>query len=763
MRDLLFVTDVSQLPAALGRLAAEPVTHLVTSDLAVAAELEDRGVPFVDLWQLVSNEEFAANLRLTVEISRRWWDARWGSVELAGRPLPEVAEQEWMWPVEICLNSEVAFERLLDGEPVRRVRGYFLPPAPIHRALPAPIFRAATTLSQAVLFHRAELHGIPVTGLSTLRPLTREARRAAPRLVPRRPLPTEGTGPGERTVVLLECGMRAAEVLRLEEWFAGHRSWRVVRLSQNHLEFPALAGRPSPADSASRRLWECWGSYRALSNHPFPAIFANRHLEFQVRRIWEEIDRAVRAAGVFAAVLDVVAPDLVVLGHDAYSLERCLVRTAHQRGIPTASLLHTGLRHATGYLTVSGEAERLLVWSDVDMEDLARCGVERARLAKVGSLQFHDRWRSGGAATAPAERADARRALGLRPDAPLVLLATAATSAGLTMPIANPRELRRAWRELVALARRRPGLTFAIKPHPSYDYNEFYRRLYRSGPRNVTFFEDVDLVAALRAADVLVLFNYCSTAGLEAMIARVPVVFLRNALVEHPEVHDSLGGRGVVSASTTAELEAAIDRLLGDTEARDELLRQAEAVVVEFVGDPAVPALERVAAVLEATARGPAPARPIDPSPAAPTVDPARRFAAAVVAGATAAGARELRAGIAAIPPPRREAETDTVRLPAALPAGLAALATAVDRGQTGLARRLALGILVRFPLLCLRSPLLLRRVLSCVALRSLPVLHVRTWLARLRDRWPARYLRVEVPPGSSTAPEPGTRRGDGE
>src|SRR5208283_4818732 len=98
---------------------------------------------------------------------------------------------------------------------------------------------------------------------------------------------------------------------------------------------------------------------------------------------------------------------------------------------------------------------------------------------------------------------------------------------------------------IVEWAGRHPELTVLIKPHPSYDYYDFYRRLSAEGPPNLVYLETADLSSVLAAADLSVLINCVTTAGLESMLHGVPVIFLKQAGYPTPSREDSFGGKGL--------------------------------------------------------------------------------------------------------------------------------------------------------------------------------------------------------------------------
>jgi hypothetical protein len=96
-----------------------------------------------------------------------------------------------------------------------------------------------------------------------------------------------------------------------------------------------------------------------------------------------------------------------------------------------------------------------------------------------------------------------------------------------------------------------------------------------------------------------VLVNYCTTAALEAMLAGIPVVFLRNAIIPLPSRTDSLHTHGAVPVTSVKELESALDRLLEDDVARMAVLDDAKWALRQSLGEKDQPVLEITKGVLD--------------------------------------------------------------------------------------------------------------------------------------------------------------------
>lgn len=619
MTDLLFLSDVSQVDALTAE-ARDVAAHarIVTSDMTTAGRLEDEGIPFIDLWDLLKAEDLHANWAEAWRLGGRWWEEMLGGGGPPDFSLSAVATTELCWPFEWCLNARLAYDRLLDSLPVRTIYGYFLPPTPVIQNGPRPWERSIASLCHAVLRWCAGRRGLPMRRLKFTRPLSREvlpkyhapAPEADPgpppagceptlwvNLRPETPGRPEWVGdaavraparPGVRTAVVMQL-LATQEAVCLERLFTRTPGWRKVQVCHFGVPEAGVASWPWHERQALRPLLEARRAFNAARGRytgVHAELFANPFLRFQFDRIWAELFKAARLGESFRTVLKTVGASLVIFGFDGFVVERMLARVAQSEGVPTASLMHGAIGHGLGAHDCTADADHMMVVGERDVQNLVQYGWPPERVRPVGSLRYGGVYQSAVRKEqdhrAPAQR-EARRRLGVPEDKPTVALLTA-TILGTSAIIARPSAHRETWREIAALAARRPDRTFIIKPHPGWDHYEFYEALCGRGPANLTFLRDATLADALAAADAAVLVNHCTTAGLEAMLHGVPVVFLRTAIYPREGTEDSLRDGGAISVQDVASLEAALDRLTGDDAFRRAALADAEPFLASFFG-----------------------------------------------------------------------------------------------------------------------------------------------------------------------------------
>lgn len=596
--DLLFLTDISQVEWAMNWMAQRSIdANLVTGDITVAAELEWRGIPFIDEWAFLSEEDQVRTDAAAYDLAAHWWNEQLAETEYHGFALAQATQGDLFLPFACCLNAHTAYSRLLASMDVDHIYGFFLPPTAICRNVPSPGFHAAISLSQAVLRWLAENAGIPLIELKKPRALTKEGRQWYSRDLPDALPPiTRGNKCATRVALMLGTGLPPSEQAALERRWAGEPNWRFIRFCSWEFKPGGTMDwqwSQMEVEGKLRRAWEAYEISLAAHSMPNSEILGNPYLRFQFARIWAEMQSAARLGESFSALLDVMRPSLVVLGHDTFTVERVFVRIAREQRVPTVAFLHPGFRATAGYQGVAGEADYFLAWGSEDVRGLTLYGeTDPVHIYPVGSAQYYTRYHASAKKADESARRQAqdraRQDLSLPIGSPVILLLTANIYLGLDT-MADPVIHRVTWRELSVLAARRTDLIFVIKPHPSYDHFEFYRHLCRLGPSNLILLETARLDVALAASDIAVLINYCTTAALEAMLEHLPVVFLRTAI--YPAYQDDqLKAHGAVSVSSVSELEAALERLLQDADFRDEVLHDAEIALAAVLGEREQPA-----------------------------------------------------------------------------------------------------------------------------------------------------------------------------
>jgi glycosyltransferase involved in cell wall biosynthesis len=604
--ELLYFTDISQLDYVVATAPALLTqTRPATGDFTVSYELQRLGIDFIDEWDFLGSDDIEKNWETAHLLSRTWWDEQLASTEYAGFSLTDAAQQDMVYSFEACLNARTAYERIFSSYSVAKISGYFLPSVAVVRTGPPPTGRAVRSVVQSVLFYIAEKHGIHVVELHSGRPLSL-GRIAFGKL----PLSTKKAAkcvkPGhsaDKIVLIYEDLMPPSESAALTEALDKLPGVKTISISQRALEVGSQI--KSSGSGVESRLQSFWNrfieSFRNYSGD-YPEIFANPHLLFQFERIRNGMETAADYGAMFAVFLELLKPSLVVFGHEAFTIERVLVRLARDRNIPTVGLLHSGVAPRKGYRGSVGDAAVFLVWNESDIETLISYGVDKSRLYKVGCLRYGNcyiEYTSNPGSDSSKTKRTAKGRLLLSPDKPLIVLLTAEINTGFAAPVAYPAKHRDAIRGFLSLVASRPDLQFLIKAHPGFDYYELYRRLLDPKLPNLAFLEQVPLNEILDACDICLMINYCTTAALEAMLKRVPVVYLENAVYRLHDWQDNLLPTGIHRVHSIPELERSIDSLLFNPAAKEHALAEADEQIKQILDVNEVPATSRLFEFIE--------------------------------------------------------------------------------------------------------------------------------------------------------------------
>lgn len=590
--ELLYFTDISQV-----RYVVDCIPELfkkkraMTGDIVVAYELERLGIDFIDEWDFLGAEDIEANFETARLLSTTWWDESMASTEYEGFALSDTAQQDLIYPFEASLNARTVYRKLFSTCQIESITGFFLPSVGVCRTGPNPTNRAVRSVAQAVLFYMAEKQGVAIQKIESDYPLSAGALASKAREFGNNitSLFTDSSDATEKVVLVYEDGMYPDEFSVLMETLRKLPRVKAISISQRVLDLGLSsknlrAGNRGGFQNCQKKFLESVKSYEGM----YPEILGNIHLQFQFECTIAEMIKAVEYGEVYAAFLDILKPSLVVFGHEAFTRERTLVRLGKKRNISSVGIMHGVAKHNFTYRGIVGDADHIVVANDTDLEGLASHGVDRSRLSKVGSLRYEQVYLRNNCLefelSLAGRKMQAKERLGLDPSKPVLIWITAAINAGFASPLANPRKHREAIRGFLEMARTRPDLQFAIKAHPNYDYYEIYRLLLEAKLPNLSFLERAALSDVVEASDICVMINYCTTAALEAMLNRVPVVYLNNAIYCLEDRQDNLTVTEMHRVNTISELESFIEQMLSDSKAKEQVLTLADKGLKEFWG-----------------------------------------------------------------------------------------------------------------------------------------------------------------------------------
>jgi hypothetical protein len=585
---------------------------LLVGSNAPASLLERRGVRFWDETALVDAATAEKHLLLAPVLASQFFE----QCQMLARDddlgaLPDFAG-ELRLPIEICLNAAYAYRRIMAEQDVQTVLIFDAPDVGMIRNGPAPAFVPALSLSRAVLRFCAEEVNAQVEAVANpwSPPAGNRPWRARVSLDDRLP-PAVGkrVQPARAPwAVIWRDGMWPSEIAISDAQLRTAFDWNVLQLSSADLELFAEAVRPWINATSSEVILELMQRAK-LGRAPqstHPEVFANRYLEFQFHAVAVEVLRAQTQRKVFEAILSSLNSKVVVLQADTFGVERGLEQTAADLSVPTVGLLHGGLGPLSGFVGLVGEPSVTAIWSSEDRTNLEACCQRGKKLVEIGSLKFDSRYRQAiDPATIPApsvceERDQLDRIISRENKREVViLLLTSPTRVGLSFPTVDEDRYRQAWDEIIRIASVRTDWKFVIRAHPAFDDLEYYRSIVSRSSNNIVISSELDLGGALRSSDLAILMNYCSTAAVEAMFERVPVLFLSSALRKSRYTGDPLRRNGIYEAASTSAVESLIEAAIEDSPTRERLVSRGIELLATIVGDNGIPAPVRFRRVIE--------------------------------------------------------------------------------------------------------------------------------------------------------------------
>jgi hypothetical protein len=392
----------------------------------------------------------------------------------------------------------------------------------------------------------------------------------------------------DKIVLIYEWAMKKSEREALLKIVNAIPRTRAISISQNILELGSNLNK-SKNDNTSRidAFREVFNEFCTTYDGDYPEIFANKYMHFQFDRMSQEMEKTINYGDFFSTLLAVARPSLVIFAHEAFTIERTLVGLARNEGVPTASIFHGSLGQSAAYQGRCGDVDHIFVWNDDDVVGLSSFGIQLERIQKIGCIRYEEQYneyiKNYGEDYSLLKSKD-KKLIGLDKNRPVITLLTAAINTGYADPCADPCKHREALRGFLSLVESRADLQFVIKAHPGYDYHDLYKTILEPRLPNLFFNEEIGLNSILDATDICFMMNYCTTASLEALLHKVPVIFFDNAIYQIPGWVNSFSDRDIHHVANISELEIAIDELLENSPSREKANQDTNNLLKFFLG-----------------------------------------------------------------------------------------------------------------------------------------------------------------------------------
>ena len=596
--ELLYLSDINHLKDVLvNQQDLLKCSIPITGDMVVAYELERLNVTYIDESDFLSPDDIESNIETAYTLCEAWWNEDPASTDYEEFTAVSLFKSELAMPFRAFLNARTVYSRLFDKFPVKKISGYFMPPVGISRNWPVCGFFSVT---EAIFSYIAQQRNISIVKLRLPLKLEDNPPRPISSTFDYRPsLKVHHNGrDSEKIVLVYEQYMPRSEhtkVVNLINSIPGMRAISITSgMFEMALQFKSRKSITKPyIDNFWHKLIESVNSYRG----DYPEFFGNKHLLFQFECIKEDMRVASEYGDSFLPFLDVLKPSAIIFAADSFAIERTMVGLSRKKNIFTVGLLHGGTGHKISFKEIVGDVDYVLVWNDLQLHSLIESGIDKSRLKKIGCLRYDDeyfKYSSESEKSFSKIKSSSKNYLGLIQDKPLIVFLATAVNVGLGEFAANSRMHRSALNQFISLVKSRLDLQFIIKAHPSYDYHKLYRQFVGLNLPNLIFNEGAKLSDILNAADLCIMINYSTTAGLEAILNFVPTVFFNNAIYSTDYYIDHLSSSGIYCVSTIEELEHQINCILTDPGKRKDSLTNADKVLKLLLGENNTSAVDQL-------------------------------------------------------------------------------------------------------------------------------------------------------------------------
>lgn len=313
---------------------------------------------------------------------------------------------------------------------------------------------------------------------------------------------------------------------------------------------------------------------------PEPAL-NNPFLTFQFDYVFTDLLPAtLRAYTSTHEAIRVLEPELVLVAAHSF-IEQGAVAAARRCDVPSVMITHGVL---SWLQTVS--AEHFWAWGELPKRILTdELGASATAVRVVGAPQLSKISEIAPQALS-AHRAAVRRRLGVDDDAVMLVVLTSGVGEGPWQAVA-PCRVAESWEALLQWTQQRPRVQLVIRPHPLADMHAWYHAMQRASPlKNVSVAREGPVEDIVAAADLALVMQNVTTAGLVAVQAGCPVVYVRSARrFDTPAEAAWSEAEGLTVVNTAGELADMLDRLLGDPIARSECLDRARQFLTRYVAE----------------------------------------------------------------------------------------------------------------------------------------------------------------------------------
>jgi hypothetical protein len=578
---------------------------IITGDLGVASQAENDGKTFVSFISFLKSDEIAENMFQANKLTEKWCDEELyiNTLDISMR---DMSREELRSPFEICINTHIVLSRVFNEYDIKIIYVFFSEQIGMIRNGPAPAFIPAESISNAVLLWMSREIDLQIINLQSKQATTKAPKLWKPKISIKETIINitekidriniQSLVKKHPNIALIwKNGLWPEEILNIDSEFTNTNNWRTIKVTSKEISLIKSNNHVNQLQSIFSYLDEMKSKMffnQKIYMGDYPYIFSNSFLQFQFELIFAEIKKAVIFGFYFSDFLDLIQPKLVIFGFHHFTIERTLVNIAKKKEICTLGIFHGGVIPYLSYVYNQNETDRVLISGDVDEEGLKFHGIDNKKVLKIGNLRmlykYSNNIHSYEEEKFLTNRNRARKILKLDLEKQVFLILTAPTSIGLTNIYLDQELHRKTWLDILSLAKDMSECIFAIKPHPAFDFIDFYKYLIKYGPRNIVLIEHPDLDIALNASNVAILLNVKTTAMLEAIICNIPVIFYKEEVIQSKWNEYPLDRLSDIKINSIEKLRVTLEKLMYDGAFKQEQTIKAKEYLKLFLGNDLV-------------------------------------------------------------------------------------------------------------------------------------------------------------------------------
>lgn len=352
---------------------------------------------------------------------------------------------------------------------------------------------------------------------------------------------------------------------------------------------------PFYAKEIFQQINQLWDQF-TTQTHPlakqYPYIFSNPYYHYIFRHYFLSLDSfslKASALQIEANVLIAQAfkPDLVITGFEFDGSRKCRTELYNQLKVKTVNIPHSPMETpevlSNYYESMLSSANNLWVPGESYKKRLMKSGLTHSNIEVIGEFNYGrvDHLYQNDASL-PVDGLNKLK--NFVANRPLILFLTLEAGKGMGTPYCNYSKLQIMWKEIAELSIKNQNLAFVIKTHPRYDYFHFFKKLCEKYSNlhlaNEAFPEQNDLLTLkdiIPLSHCCVLTNKFSSAIVEVLEAKIPLIYLTCANYDSPELSSSsLNTGGCLEINSMVQFENSLTQLLGNKNKYQELVQRGQ-------------------------------------------------------------------------------------------------------------------------------------------------------------------------------------------